>query len=202
VPALRHLARSLGLLQLGRCAVICRYAVPLLLVLLAGCRAQQASPDGAGAEYLGMRHPPLPAPVEVLGGTILDPTASMEYDVAHVRDAEGHMFWLERLVHQDEQGLPHWEVVAVQRLPTPDERDEVILGHCRQGEMHEGGDGYTFAVAQFDDGETLTRVHEAWRVDTAESRFVTLPASEVQCINEGYDKYKVYPPPAPGAHLS
>jgi hypothetical protein len=177
--------------------VIHRYAAPLfLLVSLVGCGAQEASSEGVGAEYLGLRHPPLPENVEAFGGTVLDPSSSMEYAVAHVRDAEGHMLWLERLVHHDQQGMPHWEVVAVQRIPTPGERDEVVLGHCAQGDIRDGGDGYTFAVAHIEDGETLTRVRGAWRADPQAHRFVALPVAEVQCINEGYDMYKVYPPSA------
>lgn len=96
------------------------------------------------------------------------------------------MLWLERLTRHDDEGRAHWEVLAVQRIPTPAENESVVYVDCIQGDASEGGDGYTFAVAQYEDAEILTRVRSAWKVDTQQQRFIPLPASEVECINEGY----------------
>jgi hypothetical protein len=155
--------------------------------------AAAPAPQGAPAavdtppSYVGLRMPPGPAGVRTLGGYVVEPQKSMDYTVAHQRDAAGDMLWLERVTGHDAQGRPSLEVLAVQRLPPLAQGDTVILGpQCAVGDASGGGDDNTVAVVAYEEAAILTKVRHAWRVDVEGRRFVPLPPDGVQCMNEGF----------------
>lgn len=151
--------------------------------------APQSAPAAVDTppSYVGLRMPPGPAGVQVLGGYVVEPQKSMDYAVDHRRDAAGDMLWLERVTGHDAQGRPSLEVLAVQRIPPLAPGDTVILGpQCAVGDVSGGGDDNTVAVVTHEETDILTRVSHAWRVDVEARRFVPLPADSVQCINEGF----------------
>ncbi|HEX8691078.1 MAG TPA: hypothetical protein VF746_01450 [Longimicrobium sp.] len=155
--------------------------------------AASPAPRGAPAavdtppSYVGLRIPPGPAGVRMLGGYVVEPQKSMDYTVDHRRDAAGDMLWLARTTGHDAQGRPSLEVLAVQRIPPLAQGDTVILGpQCAVGDASGGGDDNTVAVVAYEEAAILTRVRHAWRVDVEGRRFVPLPPGGVQCMNEGF----------------
>ena len=152
---------------------------------LAAC-APPAHAPASEASYVGLRHPPLPAGVEELGGYVIG-GVDFEYAVGHFRDGSRDMLWLERLIRHDEAGVPYFEAVAVLPLPAMAGGEQLALGTCREGDALEGGDGLTVAVVGWTDEPVLTDVRHAWRVDPERRRFTRLDARRVQCLNEGYD---------------
>jgi hypothetical protein len=152
----------------------------LALALLAGC----AGSAPAAESYVGLRHPPEPDGVEDEAGWLLEPRDGGEFAVAVMRDGEGRMLWLQRLVSRDAGGSPTFEVLAVERLPDTRSGEELAMVGCRVGSR---GDMSTdiVAIVQSDPAtETLTGASHAWRVDSSNRRFVPVSTENVECLNE------------------
>lgn len=160
-----------------------RLALAAALALTACAPAAHAPGSDS---YVGLRHPPLPAGVEELGGYVIG-GFDFEYAVGHFREGSRDMLWLERLIRHDEAGNPYFETLAVLPLPAMGEGEQLALGTCSEGGVADGGDGHTVAVVAWTDEPVLTDVRHAWRVDPERRRFTRLDARRVQCVNEGYD---------------
>jgi hypothetical protein len=163
-----------------------RIAAGATLAILAGCSEWESDDGPRPIGYVGLFHPPAPAGVRTLAGAIVDPQVSFEYAVSHMQDPVGEMLWLEQMTHRDSQGTPHWKVLAVERLPPRATNTGIVFGNCRVGDVSTGGDGYTFALVQWEDQEILDSIVLAWRVEPLSARFVPLPPDQVRCVNEGY----------------
>lgn len=152
----------------------------LAVAPLAGC----AGSAPAAESYVGLRHPPQPDGVEDEAGWLLDPREDGEFAVAVMRDGEGRMLWLQRLVSRNAGGDPTFEVLGVERLPELRGGEELAMVGCRIGSR---GDTSTdlVAIVQSDSAtETLGGARHAWRVDAAGRRFVPVSSDNVECLNE------------------
>jgi hypothetical protein len=179
----------------------CRMSWVLLCFVLAGCNTSDAAPESAaqstGAEarlaegtapsYVGLRYSVLPDSLEKGSGGVMDShTGPGSLWVSQVDDRQGPMIWLNGALHRDEDGTPHWEVLAVQRLVKPVGEEFVSFGYCEHRGEVDNDDTFTFAVVKREEKEMLTEVREAWRLDVAQHRFTPLPPHEVECYNLDY----------------
>ncbi|MBB4634698.1 hypothetical protein [Longimicrobium terrae] len=151
-----------------------------VVALLAGC----AGSAPAAESYVGLRHPPEPDGVEDEAGWLLEPRDGGEFAVAVMRDGEGRMLWLQRLVSRDAGGNPMFEVLGVERLPDTQRGEELAMVGCRIGTRGDMSTDLVAIVRSDPATETLTGARHAWRVDAAGRRFVPVSTKQVECLNE------------------
>lgn len=157
---------------------------PYALLLLCACAGGSAE-RAAGREpaYVGLRHPPDTEGVETLGGVVFDGAPPAELVLSRMRDAEGEMLWLERIMSRDAGGRPLLEVLAVLRLP-PIEPDQILLlGSCLRRGAPLPEDNRIAAIARATDDEEYSTILHAWRADETVPGFVPLATGDVRCLN-------------------
>lgn len=139
---------------------------------------------------MGLHHPPEPAGVENLVGYLVDTGNGQDTGLAIdiVRDSKGTMIWLNQLSNQAGCSSPESLVIDFRRVP-PLAKNELLMENCRKGDVSNGGDGLTIAVAAYQDHEILQKIRLAWRVDIKARRLEDISPVGIQCINEGYNEY-------------
>lgn len=164
-------------------------SILLLFVSLFGC-APRVQPGRAvtfslpaSEEYIGLRHPPLPAGLSDQAGYLINPDGEIEYAVAYIARKSGGMLWLERLTHRNPLGHPFFEVRAVLSLPPLSNQDSLIFGQCR---LDGAIDPEIIAIVAETDAEIYREIRQAWRASREGERFEPLPVDRLACINESY----------------
>lgn len=137
----------------------------------------------APADYVGLRTPPLPEGLEQVGGALLELGVDTVFAISHVQRDTLEMLWLERELGQ-EGAESRFQVEDVLRLPPIGPEGVLVYAVCR---LNERPDPEIVAIVSADDeAEILTQVHAAWRADRQQRRFVELPVTGIDCVNEGY----------------
>jgi hypothetical protein len=162
-----------------------RFALSLVATVLA-CGWTPAVADLTPAPgYVGLRYPPEPPGHRHLAGYLLEDVSGQEYGVTLLASGGTRLLLLDRLLSRDEQGRPHWEVVAAAALPPIDQADHLVLGACR---VHDKPDREIIAVVQYEDKRVFTRTRRAWRASGKLQRFEPARVDGITCDNEGYER--------------
>jgi hypothetical protein len=165
------------------------FCLTTVSIAVLACSPRATEQSLARGNYIGLEYPPLPSEFVSLGGAVLDPDSSSEtssgYLVSHMADSTGEMLWLQRMTKRDANGVPHWQVLAVEYLPDREEGTEIMYGNCRVGDASAGGDRYTYALVRWSEEEIITDVLRAWQIDTTAGRILPLSPDGVECVNAG-----------------
>ena len=174
-----------------------KFSALIILTSLLTCPLMVKAQAGGknDSKYIGLQYPPVPDGITIEGGWVIEQKGSnalSDYSIGSVVEGDKTSLWLERLIGQDPQGKPSFQVVDVLPLPPIDNQKEDILGgspyQCR---INEGEyDPTLIVIAQLEDGNTefLTQVRQAWRVDLASEQFneINLQGLEFKCENMGF----------------
>lgn len=155
--------------------------------IASNCKHEQplASPSG-GSLYIGLHHPPMPSGIEDLGGFLVGTTdEENKLGIEYVRDRKGTIILLDHLIYREGCPNPEYLILDFRRVPplAPNER---LVENCRRGDVSEGGDGRTIAIAIDQDSEILNKIRQVWQVDVKTKKLVQTSPVGIQCINEGF----------------
>ena len=136
---------------------------------------------------IGFRYPPMPAGIEDLGGFVVGSKNGHETElgIAYVRDNKGIVIWLDQFIYRSGCPNPDYVILDYRRVP-PLANNEKLAHNCRAGDVSNGGDGLTIAVARDQNSEVLRNIRLAWRVDVKTRRLVEISPAKIQCINDGF----------------
>ena len=174
-------------------------AIILLVLLMAACTMTTAGHPAAckkdstqraaiaGSFSIGFRYPPMPAGVEDLGGFLVMPKNGHETElaIAIVRDKKGIVIWLDQIIYRNGCPNPDYVILDYRRVP-PLANNEKLSHNCRAGDVSDGGDGLTIAVARDQNSEVHRNIRLSWRVDVEARRLVEISPAGIQCINDGF----------------
>lgn len=142
---------------------------------------QQSEAPSEPATYVGLKIPPMPDGHETDLGYLLGPEDQGKYAIEVVDFESKKIVWMGRLLHHDEQGRAHWEIIAAlppQSLPTG---YHFSGGNCLN---HKKPQPEIVAILRMEDKRTLTQIHKAWKADPQKEIFEQLSLEGIQCINE------------------
>lgn len=143
-------------------------------------------------QYVGLRYPPLPLGLTVLGGYM---TGYAEHEdtvhaIAQIDGGTSTMLWLERIQRDaNNSKVVAYEVRAVLVPPEPRPDQALMLGTCALGTLEKGGDSRLVAIATFvGDSAIAKSVDRVWWVDFRTERFLEIPSKGVVCFKEVNDE--------------
>jgi hypothetical protein len=130
--------------------------------------------------YVGLRWIHLPNGMKDLGGSSLNPSVTLGFEL--IRDAEGReMVWLERFLGHTSTGKPIHRVVS-QLYVGPLAAGEVVsFGNCARDPRSTGPDSRIVAITRPPTTGSIPVVR-AWLIEPGPLAFRSLPADQVHCL--------------------
>jgi hypothetical protein len=109
----------------------------------------------------------------------------IDYALQEVWTRAGKMLWLEKVTH-DARKTRTFEVLAVLEVPSV-EIDEGLQFGAHACKTSRGFDPEVIAITAFEERgvEFRARVHQAWRADRRQGKFLPIAPTGIACLNPG-----------------
>ena len=138
--------------------------------------------------YIGLHFDALPIGLTSPDGSVVAGSDTY-YAVNQIVRENGEMLWLERNVCHNEKGHAYYEIRAVLKLPTLQDKEKLLIGTCLmkkdftpKNAINPVFDPAIVAIGRFEDiYKPPVAISHAWRVITQTESFEALPPQSVTC---------------------